>query len=204
MEPRPLGRHQRRRNRSKGRVVSEIYAAAAQALKDKVRLVQDFPEEGILFEDLTPVLADAESFTAVVDGLAKACEDLGADMVGGLDARGFLLGSAVAYKLGMGILAIRKKGKLPPPVLTQEYELEYGSAALEIPDSGIDIKGKRIVLVDDVLATGGTLYGAKLLLEAAGAEVAGNVVVLEVNGLQGRARLEGKPLVVLNQMGAAD
>ena len=125
-------------------------------------------------------------------------------MVGGLDARGFLLGSAVAYKLEMGILAIRKKGKLPPPVLTQEYELEYGSAALEIPDSGIDIKGKRIVLVDDVLATGGTLYGAKLLLEAAGAEVAGNVVVLEVNGLQGRQRLEGTPLVVLNQMGAAD
>ena len=184
--------------------MSEIYAAAAQALKDKVRLVQDFPEEGILFEDLTPVLADAEAFTAVVDGLAKACEDLGADMVGGLDARGFLLGSAVAYKLGMGILAIRKKGKLPPPVLTQEYELEYGSAALEIPDSGIDIKGKRIVLVDDVLATGGTLYGAKLLLEAAGAQVAGNVVVLEVNGLQGRERLEGTPLVVLNQMGAAD
>ena len=140
----------------------------------------------------------------MVDGLAKACEDLGADMVGGLDARGFLLGSAVAYKLGMGILAIRKKGKLPPPVLTQEYELEYGSAALEIPDSGIDIKGKRIVLVDDVLATGGTLYGAKMLLEAAGAEVAGNVVVLEVNGLQGRQRLEGTPLVVLNQMGAAD
>jgi len=184
--------------------VGEIYAAAAQALKDKVRLVQDFPEEGILFEDLTPVLADAASFTAVVDGLAEACKELGADMVGGLDARGFLLGSAVAYKLEMGILAIRKKGKLPPPVLTQEYELEYGSAALEIPDSGIDIKGKRIVLVDDVLATGGTLYGAKLLLEAAGAEVAGNVVVLEVNGLQGRQRLEGTPLVVLNQMGAAD
>nr|WP_269152648.1 adenine phosphoribosyltransferase [Corynebacterium minutissimum] len=173
-------------------------------MKDKVRLVQDFPEEGILFEDLTPVLADAASFTAVVDGLAEACKELGADMVGGLDARGFLLGSAVAYKLEMGILAIRKKGKLPPPVLTQEYELEYGTAALEIPNSGIDIKGKRIVLVDDVLATGGTLYGAKLLLEAAGAEVAGNVVVLEVNGLQGRQRLEGTPLVVLNQMGAAD
>ena len=182
--------------------MSSHYESAAQALKDKVRLVQDFPEEGILFEDLTPVLADAESFTAVVDGLAEACKELGADMVGGLDARGFLLGSAVAYKLGMGILAIRKKGKLPPPVLTQEYELEYGSAALEIPNSGIDIKGKRIVLVDDVLATGGTLYGAKMLLEAAGAEVAGNVVVLEVNGLKGRERLEGSPLVVLNQMGA--
>nr|WP_168712799.1 adenine phosphoribosyltransferase [Corynebacterium striatum] len=187
-----------------GFVVSETYSAAARALNEKVRLVQDFPEKGILFEDLTPVLADAEAFQAVVDGLAKACEDLGAEMIGGLDARGFLLGSAVAYKLGVGILAIRKKGKLPPPVLTQEYTLEYGSAALEIPGEGVDIEGKRIVLVDDVLATGGTLYGAKLLLESAGAKVAGNVVVLEVNGLAGRERLADVPLVVLNQAAATD
>ncbi|MDK8842797.1 adenine phosphoribosyltransferase [Corynebacterium striatum] len=184
--------------------MSETYSAAARALNEKVRLVQDFPEKGILFEDLTPVLADAEAFQAVVDGLAKACEDLGAEMIGGLDARGFLLGSAVAYKLGVGILAIRKKGKLPPPVLTQEYTLEYGSAALEIPGEGVDIKGKRIVLVDDVLATGGTLYGAKLLLESTGAKVAGNVVVLEVNGLAGRERLADVPLVVLNQAAATD
>ncbi|MBK4180715.1 adenine phosphoribosyltransferase [Corynebacterium macginleyi] len=174
------------------------YESAAQALHDKVRLVQDFPKEGILFEDLTPVLADPEAFQAVVDGLAAACEKLGADLIGGLDARGFLLGSAVAYKLGLGILAIRKKGKLPPPVCTQEYELEYGSAALEIPASGVDVKGKRVVLVDDVLATGGTLHGARLLLESAGAEVAGNVVVLEVEGLAGRQRLSGPPLIVLD------
>lgn len=184
--------------------MSEVYSDAARALAEKVRLVKDFPEEGILFEDLTPVLADADAFQAVVDGLAQACKDLGADMIGGLDARGFLLGSAVAYKLGLGVLAIRKKGKLPPPVLTQEYTLEYGSAALEIPADGVDIKGKRVVLVDDVLATGGTLYGAKLLLESAGAEVAGNVVVLEVNGLAGRERLADVPLVVLNQAGATD
>ncbi|MDN8619257.1 adenine phosphoribosyltransferase [Corynebacterium kefirresidentii] len=178
--------------------MSSHYESAAQALQDKVRLVQDFPEEGILFEDLTPVLADPEAFRTVVDGLAAACEELGAEMIGGLDARGFLLGSAVAYKMGLGILAIRKKGKLPPPVYTEEYELEYGSAALEIPASGVDIKGKRVVLVDDVLATGGTLHGAKLLLESAGAEVAGNVVVLEVKGLNGRERLSGPPLIVLN------
>jgi len=180
------------------KIMSSHYESAAQALKDKVRLVQDFPEEGILFEDLTPVLADPEAFRTVVDGLAAACEELGAEMIGGLDARGFLLGSAVAYKMGLGILAIRKKGKLPPPVYTEEYELEYGSAALEIPASGVDIKGKRVVLVDDVLATGGTLHGAKLLLESAGAEVAGNVVVLEVKGLNGRERLSGPPLIVLN------
>lgn len=177
--------------------MSNKYANTAEALADKIRLVQDFPEEGVLFEDLTPVLADADAFAAVVDGLADACERLGADMIGGLDARGFLLGSAVAYKLGLGILAIRKAGKLPPPVLRQDYELEYGSAALEIPADGADIKGKKIVLVDDVLATGGTLWGARLLLESAGAEVAGNVVVIEVEGLGGRERLQGPPLIVL-------
>ncbi len=173
------------------------YATARQALEDKVRLVQDFPAPGVLFEDLTPVLADAEAFATVVDGLAAACERLGAEMIGGLDARGFLLGSAVAYKLGVGILAIRKAGKLPPPVLHEEYELEYGTAALEIPENGADIRGKRIALVDDVLATGGTLYGARKLLEKAGAEVVGNVVILEVKGLGGRERLGAAPLVVL-------
>lgn len=176
---------------------SNRYATARQALKDKIRLVPDFPIQGVLFEDLTPVLADPDAFAVVIDGLAEECEKLGAEMIGGLDARGFLLGSAVAYKLGLGILAIRKAGKLPPPVFHQDYELEYCSAALEIPRDGADIKGKRIVLVDDVLATGGTLYGARLLLEAAGAEVAGNVVIIEVGGLGGRERLAGPPLSVL-------
>ncbi|KXI15097.1 putative adenine phosphoribosyltransferase [Corynebacterium sp. CMW7794] len=177
--------------------MSKTYASAAEALQDKIRLVPNFPAEGVLFEDLTPVLADAEAFRTVVDGLAEACEELGAELIGGLDARGFLLGSAVAYKMGLGILAIRKAGKLPPPVLHQDYSLEYGHAALEIPADSSELKGKKIALVDDVLATGGTLYGAKLLLEKAGAEVVGNVVIIEVKGLGGRERLAGPPLVVL-------
>lgn len=177
--------------------MSKTYASAAEALQDKIRLVPNFPAEGVLFEDLTPVLADAEAFRTVVDGLAAACEELGAELIGGLDARGFLLGSAVAYKMGLGILAIRKAGKLPPPVLHQDYSLEYGHAALEIPADSSELKGKKIALVDDVLATGGTLYGAKLLLEKAGAEVVGNVVIIEVKGLGGRERLAGPPLVVL-------
>ena len=177
--------------------MSKTYASAAEALQDKIRLVPNFPAEGVLFEDLTPVLADAEAFRTVVDGLAEACEELGAELIGGLDARGFLLGSAVAYKMGLGILAIRKAGKLPPPVLHQDYSLEYGHAALEIPADRSELKGKNIALVDDVLATGGTLYGAKLLLEKAGAEVVGNVVIIEVKGLGGRERLAGPPLVVL-------
>lgn len=178
-------------------MLTHKYATAREALLDKIRYVQDFPEEGVLFEDLTPVLADPDAFHIVVDELAAACQELGADMIGGLDARGFLLGSAVAYKLGLGVLAIRKKGKLPPPVYTEEYNLEYGSAALEIPKNGADLRGKKIVLVDDVLATGGTLVGARKLIESAGGEVAGNVVVIEVDGLGGRDKLDDRPLVVI-------
>ncbi|MCQ4618701.1 adenine phosphoribosyltransferase [Corynebacterium genitalium ATCC 33030] len=163
-----------------------------------MRYVQDFPEEGVLFEDLTPVLADGDALHIVIEEMAQASQNLGADMIGGLDARGFLLGSAVAYEMGLGILAIRKKGKLPPPVISEEYSLEYGEAALEIPAEGMNVEGKRIVLVDDVLATGGTLVAARHLIERAGGTVAGCVVVLEVSGLGGRERLGDVPLVVIN------
>lgn len=179
--------------------VQPTYRTAREALAEKMRYVQDFPEEGVLFEDLTPVLADGAALKVVIAEMAEASKNLGADMIGGLDARGFLLGSAVAYDMGLGILAIRKKGKLPPPVISEEYSLEYGTAALEIPAEGMNIEGKRIVLVDDVLATGGTLHAARDLIERAGGIVAGCVVVLEVSGLGGRERLDGIPLIVLNQ-----
>lgn len=175
------------------------YSSAQEAIADKIRLVPDFPEPGVLFEDLTPVLADADAFSTVVKALSDACRELGADLIGGLDARGFLLGSAVAYDLGLGILAIRKRGKLPPPVHTQEYSLEYGTAALEIPAEESNLRGKRVVLVDDVLATGGTLVAATKLLESCGATVGGYVVVLEVQGLGGREKLASSSLVVINE-----
>ena len=105
-------------------MTSPKYADSKEALRAKTRLVPDFPVEGVVFEDLTPVLADAQAFALLVDELAQAAQNYNADMIGGLDARGFLVGSAVAYKLGLGILAIRKQGKLPPPVHTQEYMLE--------------------------------------------------------------------------------
>lgn len=175
------------------------YANAQEALKDKIRLVQDFPEKGVLFQDLTPVLADPEALQVVITEMAEVSRELGADLIGGLDARGFLLGSAVAFEMGSGILAIRKKGKLPPPVITQEYTTEYSTAALELPAEGMDIAGKSIVLVDDVLATGGTLVAARDLIERAGGKVAGYVVVLEVDDLGGREKLTDAPLVVLSK-----
>ncbi len=170
---------------------------AQNVLEDKIRRVHDFPQPGIVFEDLTPVLADPKSFAVLVDALAEQCQQAGAEIIGGLDARGFLLGSAVAYKLGLGILAIRKKGKLPPPVHSQDYSLEYGNAALEVPADGIDLEGKNVALVDDILATGGTLGAAKKLLAACGANVVANVVILEIPGLDGREKLGDDNLVVI-------
>lgn len=174
------------------------YENAKAALAAKTRLIPDFPEKGILFEDLTPVLADGPALKLLVDELSDAARRMGADMIGGLDARGFLLGSAVAYNLGVGILAIRKKGKLPPPVHTQEYTLEYGTAALELPANGLPLEGKKVVLVDDVLATGGTLLAARQLIEQCGGEVSGYAVVLEVEGLGGRDKLDDAELYVVN------
>lgn len=175
----------------------DSFAKAHAALLRHTRYVENFPEEGVLFEDLTPVLANAEAFSAVVDAQADAAREFGAELIGGLDARGFLLGSAVAYKLGLGVIAIRKKGKLPPPVVTEEYDLEYGSAALELPSEGLDLRGKKIVLIDDVLATGGTLAAARKLIESCGGEVTGYILAIEVAGLGGRERLSGIPIHVI-------
>lgn len=179
------------------------YANSLEALKDKTRLVPDFPVKGVLFEDLTPVLADPEAFRLIIDDVAKVGRSLEADLIGGLDARGFLLGSAVAYCNNNGILAIRKKGKLPPPVHTESYDLEYGTAALELPAEHLDLRGKKVMVVDDVLATGGTLSAAIKLIQHCGGEVVGCAVVLEVEGFSGRERLGDIPLFVVNQQQVA-
>jgi adenine phosphoribosyltransferase len=170
-------------------------SAATSAIGSLMREVPDFPEPGIQFKDLTPVLADAAGLAAVTDALAAVAR--GADLVAGVDARGFLLGAAVATRLGTGVLAVRKGGKLPPPVHSESYSLEYGTATLEIPADGIDLTGKRIVVIDDVLATGGTLAAAVRLLELGGAHVVAAAVVLELGALGGRELLQSVPVTSL-------
>ncbi|BCO36621.1 adenine phosphoribosyltransferase [Mycobacterium heckeshornense] len=156
------------------------------------REVADFPTPGTQFKDLTPLFADARGLAAVSEALADAAA--GADLVAGIDARGFLVAAALATRLGTGVLAVRKGGKLPPPVLAEQYHLEYGTAVLEIPASGIELTARRVVIVDDVLATGGTLAAARRLLEHAGAVVTMAAVVLELAELGGRGLLAPLPV----------
>lgn len=175
-----------------GIVEPALLEHAANAVAERTRWVDDFPTPGVRFADLTPVFADGRAFGAVIAALAAAAD--GAQLVAGVDARGFLLGGGIARELGVGVLAVRKAGKLPPPVRTCEYSLEYGSASIEIPDDSIELEGRRVFVVDDVLATGGTLSATVQLLEEAGADVVGVSVVTEIEALAGRARLGKHPL----------
>ncbi|MBV8928116.1 MAG: adenine phosphoribosyltransferase [Mycobacteriaceae bacterium] len=163
-----------------------------QVIASLTREVADFPSPGIQFKDLTPLFADIKGLAAVTDAMAEIAS--GADLLAAVDARGFVLGGAVALRLGIGVLMVRKGGKLPPPVHGESYQLEYGTATLEVPASGIELAGRNIMIVDDVLATGGTLGATASLLEHVGAAVTGAAVVLELSALGGRAAIA--PLVV--------
>jgi len=180
-----------RSDRDRSGTPTDVTAVIASLMRE----VPDFPEPGIQFKDLTPVLADAAGLAVVTDALAAVAED--ADLIAGIDARGFLLGAAVATRLGKGVLAVRKGGKLPPRVHGVTYDLEYGSATLEIPADGIELAGLRVVVIDDVLATGGTLAAAIELLRTGAATVTAAAVVLELSALNGRARLPDLPVTSL-------
>jgi adenine phosphoribosyltransferase len=155
-----------------------------------LRDVPDFPTPGVLFKDISPLLADAAAFDAVIHALAAAAP-AGADLVAGIEARGFLIAGALARQLGCGLVPVRKAGKLPPPTLGRAYDLEYGSAEIEVP-AGL-LAGKRVVVVDDVLATGGTMRAAVDLIAEAGATVVGLAVIVELSFLNGRAALADQP-----------
>ncbi|RAN69417.1 adenine phosphoribosyltransferase [Bacillus sp. SRB_336] len=157
--------------------------------------VPDYPEIGIVFKDLTPVFADGAALRQVVDSIVGAYAGK-FDAVAGVEARGFLLAAAAAYATGTGVITIRKAGKLPRPVFAENYALEYGRATLELHRDDIP-SGTRVLILDDVLATGGTLGAAAALLERAGAVVAGVGVVLEIDALAGRTNLPGREVVSL-------
>lgn len=154
--------------------------------------VPDFPEPGILFRDLAPVFADGIAFRSIVDDLAGHFEGR-FDAVAGVEARGFVLAAAVAYAGGGGVLVVRKPGKLPGRVLSETYDLEYGSASLELEPERLPA-GSRVLVLDDVLATGGTLAASARLIGRAGYTVAGFGVVIELENLAGRQRLSGSPV----------
>jgi adenine phosphoribosyltransferase len=170
----------------------------AALLVSLVREVPGFPRPGVLFRDLSPVFADATAFHAVVDAVVVAAQQV--DVVVGVEARGFLLGAAAAYALGVGVIGVRKPGKLPVVSDREGYALEYGVASLELAD-GVLRPGQRALVVDDVLATGGTMAATCALVERAGAEVSGIAVLLELASLRGRERLAGRSLQALLTVG---
>ena len=162
-----------------------------ETLKDKIRHVPDFPKAGILFYDITTLLRDATGFRAVVDSLALPFSASGIDLVIGIESRGFILGGAVADRLGTGFSPVRKPGKLPSTTVRETYALEYGTDALEIHDDGVS-PGQRVLIVDDVIATGGTAKATAALVRRLGGSVEGLAFLIELVALNGRAQLEGE------------
>ncbi len=166
----------------------------ARIITSRVRDVADYPQVGVIFKDIAPLLADAKAFHAVIEGLAALYGPV--DKVAGIEARGFILAAPVACRLGAGFVPIRKKGKLPGVTFAQDYELEYGTATLEVQADAFQ-SSDRVLVIDDVLATGGTGRATADLVQRSGARVAGLAVLLELSFLGGRAKLADLPVTAL-------
>ena len=162
-------------------------------IEDYIVSIPDFPAPGIIFRDVTGILQDAEGLRLGIDEMTQLVKDLKADVVAGLEARGFIFGMPIAYNLGVPFVPVRKKGKLPRATVEKTYNLEYGTATIEIHKDAIK-KGQRVVLVDDLVATGGTLKAAAELVEQLGGKVVGIVTLIELEGLKGREFLKGYEL----------
>lgn len=170
----------------------------AAELRGYIRDLPDYPSEGITFRDITPLLAAPEAFKMAIEGLAGLVPE-GTEFIAGMEARGFMFGAALAHHMGIGFIPIRKAGKLPPPVKSYTYDLEYGQATVELRD-GTCPAGSKVVIIDDVLATGGTALAGAALLEQIGAEVTSLVFLMELEGLGGRNVLEGRAVSALFEL----
>ena len=173
-----------------------VLAADTGWLKDHIRDIPDFPQPGVVFKDITPLLADIGAFRATIDALAAPFASSGVDKVLAVEARGFIVGAPVAYRFGAGFVPCRKAGKLPWAVEKEEYVLEYGTDLLEVHKDAV-AAGERVLVVDDVLATGGTASAAATLVERLGGVVVGFAFVIELAFLGGRAKLGGRDVVSL-------
>ena len=169
-------------------------AGLAELIRARVRDVPDYPTPGIVFKDITPLLGDGAALRAVVSALARGHGPV--DKVAGIEARGFILAASAACELGAGFVPVRKAGRLPGPTYAESYQLEYGTATIEVHQDAFR-PGERVLIVDDVLATGGTAEAAANLVRRAGAEIVGMAVILELTFLGGRAKLGAQPVRAL-------
>ena len=163
-------------------------------ITSRIRDIPDYPQPGVVFKDITPLLGDGPAFCEVIDGLAATFPDV--DKVAGIEARGFILAAPVACRLRAGFVPVRKKGKLPAATFSEDYELEYGTATIEVHQDAFG-PADRVLIVDDVLATGGTAHATANLVERAGATVVGIAVLIELSFLGGRDKLPGLPVAAL-------
>ena len=162
----------------------------SKSIADYVTAIPDYPEKGVIFRDITTVIQHPEGLKMAIDEMIKLIGDTECDLVAGAEARGFIFGAPIAYALGKGFIPVRKKGKLPRETVSQAYELEYGTAEIEIHKDSLK-PGQKVVLVDDLMATGGTMEAAVKLIEQLGGEVVKIVFLLELAGLKGRDKLKG-------------
>lgn len=160
-----------------------------KSLEEYVRSIPDFPEPGIIFRDITSILQDADGLKLAIDSMQKCLDDVEFDVVVGTESRGFIFGVPIAYNLHKPFVPVRKKGKLPCETISQSYDLEYGSATIEMHKDSIK-PGQKVVIVDDLIATGGTVEAAIKMVEALGGEVVRVVFLMELAGLKGRERLK--------------
>jgi adenine phosphoribosyltransferase len=173
-------------------------------LKENIRVIPDWPKQGVQFQDITTILQNPDAFKFCIDELATFCEEQGATTVLGIESRGFIFGAAIAYKLGLKFAPVRKPGKLPWKTVSQEYELEYGTDKIEMHVDAVE-EGERVLIIDDLLATGGTGEAAAKLVEQVGGVVAGIGFVIELTGsLKGREKLSGYAVKTLVDVEVAE